>query len=91
MAPNASGFRELDHHRLASMCLSLLDLAAIVLQPGGNFLCKVWDGSETNPIRDRLRQRFQHVKTVKPKASRTDSAEIYLLAKSYKEIQSSHR
>ncbi|XP_077305262.1 rRNA methyltransferase 2, mitochondrial [Lithobates pipiens] len=91
MAPNASGFRELDHHRLASMCLSLLDLAAIVLKPGGNFLCKVWDGSETNPIRDRLRQRFQQVKTIKPKASRTESAEIYLLAKSYKEIQSAGR
>ncbi|KAM5152667.1 rRNA methyltransferase 2, mitochondrial [Mantella aurantiaca] len=91
MAPNASGIRELDHHRLASMCLSLLDLASIVLRPGGNFLCKIWDGSESNTIRDRLRQRFQHVKTVKPKASRTESAEIYLLAKSYKENQSAHK
>ncbi|XP_018410949.1 PREDICTED: rRNA methyltransferase 2, mitochondrial [Nanorana parkeri] len=91
MAPNASGFRELDHHRLVSMCLSLLDLAAIVLQPGGNFLCKIWDGSESNTLRHRLQQRFQHVKTIKPKASRKESAEIYLLAKSYKENQSAHR
>ncbi|XP_068100591.1 rRNA methyltransferase 2, mitochondrial [Hyperolius riggenbachi] len=84
MAPNASGFRELDHHKLASMCSSLLDLAALVLRPGGNFLCKLWDGSQTNPLRDRLRQSFQYVRTVKPKASRMDSAEIYLLGKSYK-------
>ncbi|CAI9580555.1 unnamed protein product, partial [Staurois parvus] len=90
MAPNASGIRDLDHHILASMCLSLLDLAAIVLRPGGTFLCKVWDGREINRIRDRLRQRFQHVKTVKPKASRMDSSELYLLAKSYKENQSAY-
>ncbi|KAM9305493.1 rRNA methyltransferase 2, mitochondrial [Gastrophryne carolinensis] len=88
MAPNASGIRELDHQRLAAMCLSLLELADIVLRPGGNFLCKIWDGRETNVIRDRLRQRFQQVRSVKPKASRTESAEIYLLAKSYKENSS---
>ncbi|XP_072273868.1 rRNA methyltransferase 2, mitochondrial [Pyxicephalus adspersus] len=91
MAPNASGFRELDHQRLASMLLSLLDLASNVLRPGGNFLCKIWDGSESNSIRDKLRQRFQLVKTIKPKASRKESAEIYLLAKSYNEKQSSQR
>ncbi|XP_069838149.1 rRNA methyltransferase 2, mitochondrial [Dendropsophus ebraccatus] len=84
MAPNASGIRELDHQRLVNMCLSLLDLSDTVLRPGGSFLCKIWDGGERNLIRDKLRQRFQQVKTVKPKASRTDSAEIYLLAKSHK-------
>ncbi|KAM3917657.1 rRNA methyltransferase 2, mitochondrial [Leptodactylus fuscus] len=90
MAPNASGIRELDHQRLVNMCLSLLDLSDVVLRPGGSFLCKIWDGGESNLIRDKLRQRFQHVKTVKPKASRTESAEIYLLAKSHKNKKSSN-
>ncbi|XP_056391578.1 rRNA methyltransferase 2, mitochondrial isoform X2 [Hyla sarda] len=84
MAPNASGIKELDHQRLVNMCLSLLDLSDTVLRPGGSFLCKMWDGGESHLIKDKLWQRFQHVKTVKAKASRTESAEIYLLAKSHK-------
>ncbi|KAF0032919.1 hypothetical protein F2P81_015209 [Scophthalmus maximus] len=38
MAPNASGFREMDHERLTVMCLSLIDLAEKVLQPGGSLV-----------------------------------------------------
>ncbi|MEE6524750.1 hypothetical protein FKM82_024380 [Ascaphus truei] len=85
MAPNASGIRALDHQKLVSMCLSLLDLSERVLRPGGTFLCKLWDGSESNLIRERLLQNFQDVKNVKPKASRKESAETYLLAKLFKE------
>ncbi|XP_066432405.1 rRNA methyltransferase 2, mitochondrial [Eleutherodactylus coqui] len=90
MAPNASGIKELDHQRLVSMCLSLLDVSDTVLRPGGNFLCKIWDGGKSNLIRDKLQQRFQHVRIVKPKASRTESAEIYLLAKSHKKEKASN-
>ncbi|KAM4025197.1 rRNA methyltransferase 2, mitochondrial isoform 2-T3 [Anomaloglossus baeobatrachus] len=84
MAPNASGIKDLDHQRLVSMCLSLLDLSDSVLRPGGSFLCKIWDGGESDLIRDKLRQRFQLLRTVKPKASRMESAEIYLLGKSHR-------
>ncbi|XP_053327208.1 rRNA methyltransferase 2, mitochondrial [Spea bombifrons] len=84
MAPNASGIRELDHQKLVNMCLSLLDLTERVLRPGGSFLCKLWDGGKSCLVRDRLRQRFQDVRNVKPKASRTDSAETYLLARFHK-------
>uniref|UniRef100_A0AAV2KKL0 rRNA methyltransferase 2, mitochondrial n=1 Tax=Knipowitschia caucasica TaxID=637954 RepID=A0AAV2KKL0_KNICA len=44
MAPNASGFKELDCEKLFSICLSLIDLAEKVLLPGGSLLCKYWDG-----------------------------------------------
>ncbi|TMS15055.1 rRNA methyltransferase 2, mitochondrial [Larimichthys crocea] len=43
MAPNASGFREMDHEKLIMMCLSLIDLAEKILQPGGSLVCKYWD------------------------------------------------
>ncbi|XP_040295729.1 rRNA methyltransferase 2, mitochondrial [Bufo bufo] len=84
MAPNASGIKELDHQRLVGTCLSFVDFSSTVLRPGGNLLCKMWDGGESSLIRDKLQQRFQIVKTVKPKASRMESAEIYLLAKSHR-------
>ncbi|XP_053551207.1 rRNA methyltransferase 2, mitochondrial [Bombina bombina] len=87
MAPNASGIRELDHQSLVSMCLCLLDFSEKVLCAGGTFLCKIWDGSESKILRDRLLKRFQDVRTVKPKASRKESAETYFLAKGHKEVK----
>ncbi|XP_015215285.2 rRNA methyltransferase 2, mitochondrial [Lepisosteus oculatus] len=85
MAPNASGFRELDHERLVGMCLSLVDMAEGVLRPGGTLLCKVWDGGLAHQLHKKLAQAFKEVRTIKPKASRKESAELFFLAKSYKD------
>lgn len=84
MAPNATGLKELDHERLVCMCLSLLDLAEKLLRPGGSLLCKYWDGALTHKLREGLTRAFQDVKTVKPKASRKESAESYFLARAYR-------
>ncbi|XP_007247856.2 rRNA methyltransferase 2, mitochondrial [Astyanax mexicanus] len=84
MAPNASGLRELDHERLVSMCLSLLELADRVLRPGGSLVCKYWDGALAHKLRDGLARVFRDVKTVKPKASRKDSSELYFLARTFR-------
>ncbi|KAK3512107.1 hypothetical protein QTP70_030337, partial [Hemibagrus guttatus] len=84
MAPNATGLRELDHERLVSMCLSLLELAEKLLRPGGSLLCKYWDGALTHKLREGLNRDFQDVKTVKPNASRKESAELYFLARTFR-------
>ncbi|XP_028267781.1 rRNA methyltransferase 2, mitochondrial isoform X2 [Parambassis ranga] len=85
MAPNASGFREMDHEKLIAMCLSLIDLAEKVLQPQGSLLCKYWDGKLAHKLQERLSSVFGSVRTVKPDASRKDSAERYFLARMYRE------
>lgn len=84
MAPNASGFREMDHERLITMCMSLLDLAEKVLQPGGALVCKYWDGILARTLQERLSKVFGSVRTLKPNASRKDSAERYFFAKMYR-------
>ncbi|XP_027029659.1 rRNA methyltransferase 2, mitochondrial [Tachysurus fulvidraco] len=84
MAPNATGLRELDHERLVYMCLSLLELSEKLLRPGGSLLCKYWDGALAHKLREGLNRAFQDVKTVKPKASRKDSAELYFLARTFR-------
>ncbi|XP_036864463.1 rRNA methyltransferase 2, mitochondrial isoform X2 [Manis javanica] len=89
MAPNASGIRGLDHDRLISLCLSLLDMAADVLRPGGTLLCKMWAGSQSRHFQERLAGEFQCVRTVKPEASRKESSEVYLLAMQYQRAQGS--
>ncbi|MXQ94023.1 hypothetical protein E5288_WYG008531 [Bos mutus] len=84
MAPNATGIRSLDHDRLISLCLSLLDMVPDVLHPRGTFLCKTWAGSQSQRLQKRLTQEFQNTRTVKPEASRKESSEVYLLATQYR-------
>lgn len=87
MAPNASGFRDMDHEKLVALCLSLVDLAEKVLQPGGSLLCKYWDGTLTHKLQDKLSDVFSSVRTLKPHASRKDSAERYFLATMYRKLE----
>ncbi|XP_021503229.1 rRNA methyltransferase 2, mitochondrial [Meriones unguiculatus] len=84
MAPNATGIRGLDHDRLISLCLSLVDMATDTLQPGGTLLCKIWAGSRSHLLQRRLTQEFRNTKVVKPAASRKESSEVYLLATQYR-------
>jgi 23S rRNA (uridine2552-2'-O)-methyltransferase len=55
-----------------------------VLAPGGSFLCKVLQGGTETTLLADLKRDFSTVKHVKPPASRTDSAELYLLAKGFR-------
>ncbi|NWU89209.1 MRM2 methyltransferase, partial [Upupa epops] len=84
MAPNATGIKELDHQKLISLCLGLLKLSQSILKPKGTMLCKFWDGNESRLLQSRLKEQFQDVRTIKPQASRKDSAESYYLARLYK-------
>ncbi|KAM6078640.1 rRNA methyltransferase 2, mitochondrial [Theristicus caerulescens] len=84
MAPNATGIKELDHQKLINLCLGLLNLSQSILKPKGTMLCKFWDGHESRLLQNRLKEQFQDVRTVKPQASRKDSAESYYLARLYK-------
>ncbi|KAI1884641.1 hypothetical protein AGOR_G00228480 [Albula goreensis] len=84
MAPNASGFRELDHERLVTICLSVADLVERVLRPGGSLICKYWDGALAHHVQSRLASTFCEVRTVKPKSCRKESAEVYFLARFFK-------
>jgi 23S rRNA (uridine2552-2'-O)-methyltransferase len=55
-----------------------------VLKPGGAFLCKVLQGGTEATLLTQLKRDFASVKHVKPAASRTDSAELYLLATGFR-------
>ncbi|XP_037544697.1 rRNA methyltransferase 2, mitochondrial [Nematolebias whitei] len=84
MAPNACGFRDMDHERLITMCLCLIDLAEKILQPRGSLLCKYWDGSLAHRLQQRLSSAFGSVRTIKPDASRKDSSERFFLAQMFR-------
>jgi 23S rRNA (uridine2552-2'-O)-methyltransferase len=60
------------------------EFAREVLKPGGAFLCKVLQGGTEATLLTQLKRDFASVKHVKPAASRTDSAELYLLATGFR-------
>jgi len=60
------------------------DFARAVLKPGGTFLAKMLQGGTEGTLLADLKRDFAGVKHVKPGASRTDSAELYVLATGFR-------
>jgi 23S rRNA (uridine2552-2'-O)-methyltransferase len=84
VSPNISGVWELDHARQIDLASQSLRIATQILRYGGNFFVKVFQGSTTNRFVNEARQHFSFVKLVKPKASRSKSAELYLLGMGFR-------
>ena len=84
MAANATGHRQTDHLRIMALAEAAAHLAVEILRPGGSFLCKVLQGGTETALLSDLKRDFSNVKHVKPPASRTDSAELYLLARGFR-------
>jgi 23S rRNA (uridine2552-2'-O)-methyltransferase len=83
MAPNISGNRAMDQPRSVALLDEALLFATEVLKPGGDLLVKAFQGEGIDAFTRDLRGRFATIKTIKPKASRPESREIYLLARTY--------
>jgi 23S rRNA (uridine2552-2'-O)-methyltransferase len=84
MAPNTVGHRQTDHLRIVALIELAVTFAIEVLKPGGAFVAKAFQGGETAEVIAILKRHFPEVKTVKPKASRADSSELYLVALRFK-------
>ena len=83
MAPNMSGIDAVDQPRSMHLAELALEFADRVLAPGGDVLVKLFQGAGFDELIRDARRRFGRVTTKKPKASRTRSPEIYLLARQF--------
>ena len=81
MAPNISGEADVDQARGILLGDLALDFAIQVLRPGGALLMKAFQGTGYEDLVKALRAGFGSVVVRKPKASRSRSAEVYLLAR----------
>jgi len=79
VSPRVSGVWEVDHARQIGLAERSLEIALEVLRREGNFLVKVFQGYLHEEFLRLVRRCFYKVKVVKPKASRKESAEIYIL------------
>jgi 23S rRNA (uridine2552-2'-O)-methyltransferase len=84
MAANATGHAKTDHLKIMALVEAAADFAREVLKPGGAFLAKVLQGGTEVAVLAALKRDFATVKHVKPQASRSDSAELYLLATGFR-------
>jgi 23S rRNA (uridine2552-2'-O)-methyltransferase len=80
MAPNMTGMRDVDQPQSMYLCELALDMAALVLRPGGSFVTKIFQGEGFEEYMRLLRERFSKVVTRKPAASRPRSREVYLVS-----------
>jgi 23S rRNA (uridine2552-2'-O)-methyltransferase len=84
MAAPATGHTRTDHLRIMGLAEVALAFAVETLAPGGFFLCKVLQGGTERELLDTMKRQFATVRHVKPKASRADSAELYVLSTGFR-------
>lgn len=84
MAASATGHTQTDHLRIMVLLEAAVDFAAEVLAPGGAFVGKVLQGGTESQLLATLKRQFKVVKHAKPPASRSDSAEIYVVAMGFR-------
>ena len=84
MAAASSGHRQTDHLRIVALCEAAAEFAFDVLEEGGTFVAKVLAGGAEGGLQALLKQRFRKVANVKPGASRSDSAEKFVVATGFR-------
>ncbi len=84
MAPNTTGHASTDHLRIMAILEAAYPFACEVLKPGGVFVAKVFQGGTENELLAMMKKDFTTVKHAKPKASRADSSEVYVVASGFK-------
>ena len=79
MAPATTGNKTVDAARSYRLCEAALNVAQMVLVPGGSFFCKIFQGEEFKQFSDSVKSRFKSHKIFKPQSSRKASKEIFIL------------
>ena len=78
-APATTGNRTVDTGRSYTLAVSILDLAAGMLERGGSLAVKVFQGGDERELVERMRSMFDAARQMKPKASRKESFEVFLI------------
>ena len=84
MAASSTGHKQTDHLRVIAMCEAAAYLAFDVLEIGGTFVAKVLAGGAEGNLQVLLKQAFEKVSHFKPKSSRADSSEKFVIATGFR-------
>ncbi len=84
MAPDTTGIRSLDQARSEALFERALELATLMLAPGGHFVGKLFQGPDFKRLIEAVRARFDVAKSAKPESSRQISIEQYVIGRGKK-------
>ncbi len=84
MAPNTTGHAATDHLRIMALAEQALAFALAILNPGGGFVAKVFQGGSERAMLEPLKRHFTQVRHAKPPASRKGSSELYVVATGFR-------
>lgn len=79
MAPATTGRKEADAARSFELSLTALEKANSLLVPDGNFVCKIFQGSDFKIFEQKVKSNFKQHKIFKPESCRKSSKEIYII------------
>jgi len=85
LAAHTTGVEFSDIENTLELCYRALEIAKKVLIIGGNFLCKVFEGEGTSDFFKEVKKSFEFTKRFKPKASRKQSREMYVIGIRFRE------
>ncbi len=84
MAPSTTGHAATDHLRIVALAEAAFAIAKEILKPDGTFVAKVFQGGAEGELLADLKRSFAVLRHAKPPASRTESAETYVVAKGFR-------
>ncbi len=89
IAPKTTGNRWTDHQQSLILVRHTLALTDHLLLNKGHFVCKVFQGEDFPELVADMKARFEMVKVVKPKSSRVESREVFIVGMGFKKSKSS--
>ena len=84
VAPNTTGHQSTDHLRISQLIYEVIDRLEIILKKQGSFIFKIWKGEEEKEIIKILKKKFDKVEYFKPKSSRQESSEIFIISRGFR-------
>ena len=84
VAPNTTGHQSTDHLKISQLVFEIIEKLETILKKKGSFIFKIWKGEEEKEIIKNLISIFDKVQYFKPKSSRQESSEIYIIARDFK-------
>lgn len=79
-APGTTGNRLVDTCKSYALAERIINLSGPLLSPGGSLVIKVFQGGDEGRLVVVLKNDFTDVKMFKPKASRKESFEVFIIA-----------
>ena len=83
ISPNTVGHQSTDHLRIISLIEEMINIVVNNIQLNGNFVFKLWEGSQDKIILSQLKKNFEKISNFKPRSSRSKSSEIYVVAQKF--------